>query len=204
MDYKCRSNPLYYSIKEDIIRVILKSPFKKTNHIGPPKEFGEVLFSGKSTVGEVNINAIYDMLINTLVKTHNQLKRQIIKLRIKFPWETKNLSVTHANAIAKIEETENSITLDEESKEPSEYQEKKKWITKLKGIKELKLLESCILNDIWKLKNDIIQLWNQYFDVLILIPHQVAVILLEEYNKERKEYFGNFIDSNVIKVTLVV
>eukprot|EP00826_Nyctotherus_ovalis_P039928 TRINITY_DN3878_c0_g1_i1.p1 TRINITY_DN3878_c0_g1~~TRINITY_DN3878_c0_g1_i1.p1 ORF type:complete len:449 (+),score=100.84 TRINITY_DN3878_c0_g1_i1:2327-3673(+) len=70
----------------------------------------------------------------------------------------------------------------------------------MQQVEDNKKLMEAIKSEIQDWANEIVQLWNKYLEFIILIPHQIAEQLLEEYNRLRLEYFKHFIITTTINI----
>jgi len=217
MDYNYRPTTLELSTKEDIVKIIInKSEMKNVEkglrkNVAMGDSFETVLFPAENAVEELDtehLKSLYNTFIKSLINATDELKSRILVLRKKFSWETKELSKTHSGAILKVEEKilnpkmleSESTMADEELKESPENIEMKKWIAEAQCSSNPKMLIDYLRKTISEYKSLIIQLWNQLLDVLILVPHQTATMLLENFSRERIACFEQFTKSSVTKV----
>lgn len=201
MDYSYRPSALACSLKEDVVKIVVKSPSTAKEKYVVAEDFETVLFPAENAIDEVEGNYLrflYNFFVRSLVNAVDELKGRIVMLRKKFPWETKDLTKTHSAAVVKMDENggnilESQSTLaEEEVKEPLEDLEMRKWVAEAQGASTTKALTSYVLKTICAYKNTILQLWNQQLDVLILVPHQTAVMLREDFGRERGVFFDKF------------
>eukprot|EP00826_Nyctotherus_ovalis_P002165 TRINITY_DN1040_c0_g1_i9.p1 TRINITY_DN1040_c0_g1~~TRINITY_DN1040_c0_g1_i9.p1 ORF type:complete len:646 (-),score=185.78 TRINITY_DN1040_c0_g1_i9:77-2014(-) len=209
MDYAYRPSALVYSTKEDVVKVVVKSTSTVKEKHMTGEDFETVLFPAENAIDEVEGNYLrflYNFFVRSLVNAVDELKGRILMLRKKFPWETKDLTKTHAAAVVKMDENggnvlESQSTLaEEEVKEPLEDLEMRKWAAEAQCTSSTKALTSYVLKTICVYKNIILQLWNQQLDVLILVPHQTAAMLRDDFSRERVAFFDKFTRTSTTKV----
>ena len=106
--------------------------------------------------------------------------------------------VLETDASSVVEEVKNGVHKEiEEVKSPGE---KKKWIASFKKDSDKATITSQILAEINTRASTIVQLWNQYLEVVILVPHPISSLLNDEFDQARAEVFGHFIHRSETKV----
>ena len=151
-----------------------------------PKTFESVLFSTNSLTNEVYMKEIYDILIKNLVTTMHLTKKRIDNMQKKFNIET---------TIEKTKEEEKIVLMEVND------DTKKKWVECAQLSNDITKVAIDIIETIGKLSNSIFQLWNQYLNMVIIVPYQLAMMLRENFNKSRSDIFRQYIRRTRIKVT---
>jgi len=225
-DYKFRPIPLQYTDKEDMIMLTYSKDRIVKIPAYIPKSLEEILFFKVQEVAKLDptyLEKIYNDYIQKLIDMQTKIKDHISKIREKYPIEC--LAVKSAipgsvkaeplnsddstlPGIASLSISEDSkekpkITFaNEESKEitSQKINSRSAWVLQAQKCESVQALSSHILESVHNWSNEILQIWNYYLELIIAIPHPLAVMLNEEFNKKRAELTSLFVHHSEAKV----
>eukprot|EP00826_Nyctotherus_ovalis_P046944 TRINITY_DN5345_c0_g2_i2.p1 TRINITY_DN5345_c0_g2~~TRINITY_DN5345_c0_g2_i2.p1 ORF type:complete len:520 (-),score=95.69 TRINITY_DN5345_c0_g2_i2:50-1609(-) len=156
-------------------------------------EFSEtlesLLFPPSSKINEDRIQRIYDIFIKNLVSTSHLFNKRTENIKKKF------------KPTAECEEAKTDSTSTEETKEEkasgiiaeTNEESKKKWASHALSLNSPFEITTSLKNTIHSISKTIQEQWKEYLDLVMLVPHQLAGMLLENFNKTRAHTFKQFV-----------
>ena len=188
-----RPTPLYYSTKEDFIRIINNKAPLKTNK-NYPNSLRDLIFPADIPVLEFGIdylNWIYDEFIENLNSAYTSLKERTKNLKDKFFCKDPSL-IMESNSPPRID------GVIEDNKE-----ERIKWISQAKACHNTNEVTEILKTEISNRITQLSTAWNCYLETIITISHPFSIMLLDEFNKARTESFQLFSCTSRIKPTTI-
>eukprot|EP01022_Parablepharisma_sp_SALTPOND_P016238 TRINITY_DN2353_c0_g1_i14.p1 TRINITY_DN2353_c0_g1~~TRINITY_DN2353_c0_g1_i14.p1 ORF type:complete len:542 (-),score=61.49 TRINITY_DN2353_c0_g1_i14:2387-4012(-) len=175
-----------------------------------PTSFETVLFPKGVTVEKLDATylcKIYNDFILSLINVNDELKERIMRIRKEFPYETgklgslptsKEVELTVASECEEAKDDSKTTKVTEEDKELT----RKAWVEQAKLSVDTETLTASLISEIHVWANAILQVWNQYLEVIILVPHQLSEMLRKEFNKEKAACLSQFVHHSETKVSM--
>lgn len=179
-DYKFRQSSLYFSHKEDFVKIITRE--NKGMAMKPEntaKSIEEILFPKGITVDKISsayMGKIYDQLILPLINCNEILKKRTANIKSKFAF--------------KLNEFFDNM---EEYKVNPYESERVKWTTSAPFFSNLGELTQSLIEQVNSWASIVFQQWNDYLNTVIAISGPFTEMLLAEFNKARAHCFGQFV-----------
>ena len=206
-----------------------KSLKKQASPIKLCKSFEEALFPKGVSVSNLDptyLGKIYDDFVQRQIDMNDAVKERIDKIKKKFIAEIYQPEVS-ASTVAVVrteadttvsseeaksdEESKVASAKEEEQKQAKQVEEtkeatlspkeaaRKKWVALAQSSENTSALTAALLSELGVWSNSINQLWNQYLEAVIQVPHQIAQMLCEEFNNARVGCFGHFVHHSEYK-----
>jgi len=192
--YKYRKSLLYYSDKEEYVKVMGKKTMLQSLENSLSLE--DLLFPPTSKLTEDRIERLYDVFIKDLISTTYLFNKRIGEVRTSFKTITKhNSNGEEVKTVEAKEIKEEKDIIVESNEEP-----KKKWITQALELNDPTKITKNIMDTTQTISETTLKLWKEYIDSVLLVPRQLANMLLENYNKTQLHIFKQFIKSTQTKI----
>ena len=211
LGYTFRACPLYYSMKEDFVRIVPNKPVVR-HSIPFTTNFKELIFPAELDLTEFSsdyLEGLYNEFVGSLLRSYSLLEGRVKIMSQQFLTKEKDIankaipsscSLKNQGIIA--QEEEKVLNTKDPTKTIISDEKKKAWLELVKTFKSTTEVTDSIQKETASQGVELLKLWNKYLEIVISIPHKLAVMLLKEYNKARAESFTPFICQSKTEVTI--